>query len=187
MLRLSCRYNQARMPAFVSGDLPVETRRFIARHMETCPACRAEYERQKAAARNFTREMPVFASPLESRLDTLWASIAQELKQTPAPETALPQQSATMPPKLRYGFAVMMFIVAIMVMPSALRYGVDAQPGVPSQPVPQLLIETPARTETALSTLRPTAIAQMQQTESVEINTTPALLENTPATPEPIR
>ena len=183
MFRLTCRYIQSRIPAFVDGELSVETRRFIGRHLDQCQDCKTRYMQQRDAIRHIEREMPTFVRPEQTMLNDVWSRIENDLQTvTPSPEALA--QPVAMRPKMRYGFAAAVFLLALM-LPPVLLSSADGQTIVPSQPAP-ILTETPARTATSIG--RPTSIAQVIQTEAVDRYETPALLGNTPVTtPAPTR
>lgn len=97
---LTCRYTRARLTAFINQELPASTRRYVARHLDHCPACRAHYKAQKGVRQTLMIEVPRLGQPAPQTLATLWTQITADLQQ-PAPTVTV---TATRRPML-YGIA----------------------------------------------------------------------------------
>jgi anti-sigma factor RsiW len=176
MMMLKCRYARARIPAFINQELPINARRYVARHLDECPACRAQFEAQKTLRHTLMAEVPRLGQPTSGALENVWSRIAADL-QAPAvpPPPRTPFRTAA------YGFAAALFGLG-MLLPLAAHFApVDAQPRFfRSAPV----VRTDTTSEAMLTaSAQATQIAfVLNYKSSVEEYNTPELAE--PATPE---
>ena len=115
---LQYRYVKARMTAYLDGELPVKTRRFIARQIDENPLCYQEYIRTKQTRQELERTLPVFGKASTGQLDNLWANIQEELNQ-PETKTLLQRRPGY---SLSYGVA-MLVLAIIMLAPFAIDAG----------------------------------------------------------------
>jgi anti-sigma factor RsiW len=81
-MTMPCRDVRDLADAFVAGELLVETRQEIQRHLDTCPECRVEFER-RAGLRAAVQRAFLTSSELAAPLD-LKTSIARSLRPAPA-------------------------------------------------------------------------------------------------------
>jgi hypothetical protein len=177
---LKCRYARARIPAFINQELPINARRYVARHLDECPACRAQFEAQKTLRQILMAEVPRLGQPTSGALENVWSRIAADLQAPAAPlPTRTPFRTAA------YGFAAALFGLGMMLPLAAHFAPVDAQP---RQPRPAPIVHTDTDTDSTSEALL-TASAQATQIAfvlnykpSIEAYNTPELAE--PATPE---
>lgn len=83
-LRLNCRFTEARMGAYLKGDLPPVQRRYVAHHIRHCACCSAEYARQRRLADALSRELPGFGRADRQQLALIWSDIQRELESPPS-------------------------------------------------------------------------------------------------------
>jgi len=174
---LTCRYTRARIAAFINQELPVNARRYVARHLDTCADGRAQYEAQKALRYTLMAEVPRLGQPAAEALDTVWSRIVADLQApVPPPPAATPLRTAA------FGFAAALMGLALM-LPLATRLApLDA---LPRPPRPVISTEQTGTTSEAVLTAsaQATQVAFMVHYEpSIEAYNTPALAK--PATPE---
>lgn len=169
---LRYRYTKARMTAYLNGQLSVQSRRQIARYIDTDSRCYREYMTHRRIHDELQRQLPVFGAPSPSGLDSIWHGIQDELDQ---PQTRpRPRRRYAM----GYGMAVLLFVLA-MTLPNWLREKFDASTAMPTQPAPLLVSnKTPAPIDRTGYVMMHHAAAltltEPGQTEAL-------LLQNTPA------
>lgn len=175
---LKCRYARARIPAFINQELPINARRYVARHLDECPACRAQFEAQKTLRQTLMAEVPRLGQPASGALENVWSRIAADL-QAPAASHPLrtPFRTAV------YGFSAAL-VGLTMMLPMAAHFApVDALPRQP-RPAPVVRTDTDSTSEAMLTaSAQATQIAfVLNYKSSVAEYNTPELAE--PATPE---
>jgi anti-sigma factor RsiW len=176
-MMLKCRYARARIPAFINQELPVNARRYVARHLDECPACRAQFESQKTLRHTLMAEVPRLGKPTSGTLENVWSRIAADLQAPPPAPTRTPFCTAA------YGFAAALFGLG-MLLPLAAYFGpTDALPRQP-RPVPIAQTDTDITSEAMLTaSAQATQIAfVLNYKPSIEAYNTPEIVE--PATPE---
>jgi anti-sigma factor RsiW len=176
---LKCRYTRARIPAFINQELPVITRRYVVRHLDECPRCRKDYEQQRTLQQQLQRELPLLGQPEKTSLNRIRSKVLAELMPQPAAPVRVPQR-----PLYMYGMVVTALAVLLLLPLSAAGSAVRA--AVPEHPSPRrgLDISTPS---VAAAVTKPTRIAAAYVVQTEPGNTdTPEILDNTPATPEPV-
>ena len=174
---LKCRYTRSRMTAFINQELPINARRYVARHLDECAACRAQFEAQKTLRQTLMAEVPRLGQPSVGALQNVWARIADDL-QAPAPAPVrTPFRTAAC------GFAAALFGLGMMLPLAAQFAPVDAQPR-PLRPAPVVETNTDTTSEAMLTaSAQATQIAfVLNYKPSIEAYNTPELVE--PATPE---
>ncbi len=163
---LKCRYTQARINVYLRRELPEAQRRYIARHLNDCEACRAHVSRQRDLSHELERVLPTFGAPPKPRLETMWQNIQSQIAH-PKPKPLLSgwhQAVAGGLVVLGLGF------VFLSVNP------LDANP--PTPPIPA--INVVASTPTAQAQTRAVVyVALASGTQPVQNNTV-SLLQNTP-------
>jgi hypothetical protein len=176
---LKCRYTRARIPAFINQELPINARRYVARHLDECPTCRAQHEHQKTLRHTLMAEVPRLGQPTAGTLENVWSRIAADLNAPAAPAPHLPVLRT-----VGYGFAAAMVGLALLLPLGSHFAPVQDSP----RPVRSLPI---VRTDTTDSTTQAVQTASAQATQiafvldyelSIEEYNTPELAE--PATPE---
>lgn len=174
---LQFRYVKARLNAYLDGDLPLKTRRFIARQIDENPLAYREYIRLKQTRQELERSLPVFGKADSGQLDALWANIQQELSQ---PEPIAQRTLRPVHYSLSYGVAMLLFVIIILT-PFAIDAGRTGLSPVP-QPFPESTADlTLASTPDANS--RAIALAITTQEQVTGLPEIP--LQNTPAPKTP--
>ncbi len=119
-------YCKRRMVAYLNGELSPVARRRMARYIDECPACYAEYRRQRGLHEHLVASMPPFGAPSRNQLDRMWSGIQHEMYR--------PRSLGWRQYPARYG--VLAFLLALaLVLPVALEYS-GAPPALPTQPMP---------------------------------------------------
>ena len=176
---LKCRYTRARIPAFINQELPVNARRYVARHLDECPVCRAQYETQKTLRHTLMAEVPRLGQPANGALDMMWSRIATELQTPtlPAPTRTSALRSAA------YGFAATLAGLAMMMPLAAHLTPMDPLPRA-VRPAPVTHVSTDITSEALLTaSAQATQVAFVVDYEpSIDAYNTPELAD--PATPE---
>jgi anti-sigma factor RsiW len=140
---LKYRYVKARLAAYLDGELPAKTRRFIARQIDENPLAYQEYIRARQTKQSLERALPSFGKPESGQLNAVWANIQREMQKEERPprnRRLRPQYS------FGYGFAVVL-IALLMIAPFAFDAQRVSASSVPSQPSPELQTTSPAITE----------------------------------------
>jgi len=175
---LRYRYVKNRMTAYLDGELPVKTRRFIARQIDENSLCYREYIRAKQSRQELERSLPVFGKAENGQLDNIWANIQAELNQPEsksAPVMMRPRYS------LSYGVAMLIFAV-IMLTPFAIDVSRSGESPVPQHPLPEQAVNrtSPASTPGAETRAIAFAVNSDVQTETQATNRATIPLQNTP-------
>jgi anti-sigma factor RsiW len=110
MFKFKLRYCEARMVAFLNGELSLKARRRMARYIDGCSDCYAEYVRQRELQDELERRLPVFGQPRPSQLDRIWAAVQDEMQMSPPPH---------LPWHMRYGLATLALLLSLL-LPVAL-------------------------------------------------------------------
>jgi anti-sigma factor RsiW len=137
-------YCKARMIAFLHGELPPGSRRRVARYIDECPKCYAEYVRQRSLQHELAHRLPSLGQPNPDQLDRIWAGIQAEMQ--PAPRHTPLAYIA------RYGLATLALVMALLV--PLLIGGLDGPQITVTQPRPADLA-----TEVTASPPEPTSVA----------------------------
>lgn len=173
---LKCRYTRARIPALINQELPLNARRYVARHLDECPTCRAQYEHQKTLRQTLIAEVPRLGQPTAGTLENVWSRIAEDLKTPAAP-------APSHLPVLRtvgYGFAAAMVGLALL-LPLGSRFA-------PAQELPRPVRSLPiVRTDSTEGTTQAVQTASAQATQIAFVIDYDQTIEefNTPELPEP--
>lgn len=170
---LQYRYFKARLAAYLDGELPVKTRRFIARQIDENPLAYQEYLRARQTKQELESSLPIFGKPEIGQLDAIWANIQDELQ-----KEARPSLTKKLRPhySLGYGLAVML-IALLLLAPFALDVQRVTASAAPNELVPNLVTTIPATTAV------PTIVALMGELRVTDDLSSP--LQNTPATHTP--
>lgn len=175
---LKCRYTRARIPAFINQELPINARRYVARHLDECAACRAQFEAQKSLRYTLMAEMPRLGQPATTTLENVWARVSADLKAPAEPKPSFLPTLRT----AAYGFVAALMGLA-MLMPLASHLApAEALQIRPARPVPA--VKTDTTSEAALTAAaHATQIAFVLDYEpAADVYNTPELAQ--PATPE---
>jgi predicted anti-sigma-YlaC factor YlaD len=143
MLKLRCRYTKARLSAYLKQELSVNHRRYVARHLESCPECQQRYQTMKQLSTELDRELPRFGAPTQQQLNAMWGNIQAELN---APITL----------KRRFAFnlgLVAVLVFSIVATPFLLGHRNMAVPTIDSRvmPIESITFTTPTSTPTAVA------------------------------------
>lgn len=144
---LKYRYVKARLAAYLDGELPANTRRFIAREIDENPLAYREYLRARQTKQALERLLPSFGKPETGQLDAIWANIQGELQQESRPRRPLRPQFS-----FAYGFAVIV-IAMLLLAPLAFDTHRASASALPSLPAPEILTTSPAITEAQVTTV----------------------------------
>jgi len=171
------------MSAYVNGELPPKTRRFIARMIDEDSHCYEAYLAQRQVQEELHRALPLVGKPEPDQLDALWHQISAEI--VPAEtssRTSRPQLKPTY--SLGYGLAAG-FLLLLLTLPYTIGVGTANASAVPHQPQPaQLVTEEVPSYEPKISET-PTAIAFYTEAQGTQVVHND--LRNTPASKTPGR
>jgi anti-sigma factor RsiW len=176
---LRYRYVKARMTAYLDGELPTQTRRFIARQIDENPLCYQEYIRSRQAKQALERDLPTFGRAGQSQLDNIWANIQSELKAVDSVGISRPRRLSY---SWAYGFAALMMAL-ILLAPFALDARHLGVSNIPKQPLPEIAATQTSPAQTA--SVNPTSVAFAQDTEVQSTDDLSAELQNTPVPNKP--
>ena len=111
---LKYRYCKSRMVAFIHSELSSASRQRVARYIDECSACYAEYAHQKNIQRKLIDQIPVLGQPKPDQLDRMWAAIQGEMQ---------PSQPRVRPLyPTRYGL-VTLALMLMLIMPLIFQGG----------------------------------------------------------------
>lgn len=129
MFNYKVRYCKSRMVAFINGELPLKSRRRVARYIDECEECYAEYIRQKQLVRDLEYKLPVIGEPSDSQMDKMWAGIQASLQANTRPKRRTYHT--------RYGILTLAFVLAVIV-PFTLGNGLPTTvASAATQPAPE--------------------------------------------------
>jgi anti-sigma factor RsiW len=167
---LKYRYVKARLAAYLDGELPTKTRRFIARQIDENPLAYREYIRAKQSKQVLEDALPSFGKPEAGQLNAVWANIQSELQKEETPKQRRPLLSHF---SFGYGFALALFTL-LLIAPFAFDAQRVSASTVPSLPAPELQTTSPAITEAQATAVA--FIGHAQGTDDLRSNN----LQNTP-------
>jgi anti-sigma factor RsiW len=130
-------YCKARMAAYLDGELPAHAHRRVARYIDECPACYAEYARQRDLRRDLLASMPALGQPAQPSLDRIWSAVQQDL-------------AAPTPPPRRLRYGVVIAAIALMLFVPMIAGSADEARSMALPPTPDGEIVA-AATETPLT------------------------------------
>ena len=126
MFRFKFRYCEARMVAFLNGELSAKARGRMARYIDECPDCFAEYVRQRDLHNELKRCLPGFGQPRPPQLNRIWGAVQEEMQTSPTPH---------LPWHIRYGLATLALLL-VLLLPVALLGDNVASAAMVTQPTP---------------------------------------------------
>jgi len=181
MIGFKYQYCKRRMVAYINGELDDRARRRVARYVDSCPRCYAEYQRQRELQRELAADLPSFGRPQAAQLDRIWSAVTADLA---TPPRRHPQPYL----RVRYGVVMMLFITAMifpLVFGSSAISQAAATPPTPaeSQTVSALLV-TEAAAATQVPDVEPTrqAVETAQVIDETQAISTPNVApQRTPA------
>lgn len=86
MLNFKLLYCKTRMVAYLNGELSPEAHRKVSRYIDECPACYAEYVRQRELKRYLSISIPAIGQTNAHQINQMWLGVQSQLQQ-PAPPT----------------------------------------------------------------------------------------------------
>src|SRR3990170_2279910 len=126
MFKFKYHYCKTRMTAFINDELPPRARRRIARYMDECPDCYAEYLRQRDLQHELMRNLPSFGRPRPAQLGHIWSAIQQNMR-TRASQVRHRYHA-------RYGLSTLMLLLTLF-LPLLVRHDSVSRVTV-TQPMP---------------------------------------------------
>lgn len=125
MMNYQCRYCKARMTAFIHGELELNVRRRVARHLDECANCDAEYQHRRELAQALQERVAHIGQPKTRQLQKIWGGVQRDLQPG--------ERSAHLSPA-RYGLAALVLVVALLLPLTLGNHGV--QFNIPTHPAP---------------------------------------------------
>jgi len=143
------RYCEARMVAFLNGELSPKSRRRVARYIEECPRCYAEYVRQRELQRELASGLPVLGQPRPEQMNRIWTGIHREI---------FPAQSRPSRPHYFRSSLVTLASILVMVLSLLLLDKDRTLAAMVTQPSPggnrtTVMTNAPQATQVAVVTL----------------------------------
>jgi len=183
MLRLlRVRYARARMSAYVNGELPPNTRRFVARIIDEDQGCYEAYLAQRRVQDELQRTLPLVGSPRSGQLDSLWQQISAEMA---APEAQTPAVRGELQPSYSLGYGLAAgFLLLLLALPYAVNVGAVSASAVP-HPQPAQIVTEEAPISEPGAAVTPTGIALRTDAQGTQLARNE--LHNTPAARTPGR
>lgn len=159
----TCRYCKSRLNAYIQGGLEIKTRRWVARHLDSCPVCYARYLQQREVFEELSRRIPLIGHPQPAQLQRIWAAVQTEI--SPTYQSAWRQHS-------RYGLVTLVLVLVMLVPLTLGNQNVDFS--IPLPPAPTLEVtDTPGRVDETLAVM-------LVITDSRNLIPDAAALRNTP-------
>lgn len=155
----TCTHCQEHLLTYIHDEAPPRLRRKIAAHLRTCEACYALYVRERDTAHELSQELTLFGGASKPELDTMWASIQNELTAPPTPPTHT----------VSYGWQRGMVLAALLVLcmlPWSLTWGELVSTSAAQRIIP---VDVPESTPTITQTraVRVVALGTSQPTEDM--------------------
>lgn len=165
---ITCRECQKHLIAYLHRDLPAWGTRQVAAHLDHCPACRFQYERERQLADELRHIVPSLGQQVRPpAFDQVWAAMRRD------PMRPLGSQYS-----LQYGMA-MLVVTLLLLIPFALGKSHYVLAAPPTQPPPLVRVtatgtETTARNVSLVARINQTpAPAQLPSTVHIDTLSTP--------------
>ena len=143
MIKFKYRYCKVHMAQYLSGDLSDAARRRIARFIDECQDCYAEYIRQLAFANTLEQELAALGRPDSQKLDAIWASLQTELNQSARAPASIGADKPRASSSLGYGLVMLAISIALLI-PMTAGYRASAALDLPPRPQRAAIARTPA-------------------------------------------
>lgn len=130
-INFECQYVQMRMHSYLKGELNLESRRRIGKHLDECQTCRSHYEQTRAHTRDLEWNMGAFGLPNASRLDLLWSQINLQMNRVDHEQVHLFSP-------MRYGLASLALMFVLLLSMGLDQYRVSFS--VPQHPSPVIFV-----------------------------------------------
>ena len=181
MLRyLRFRYTKARMTAYLNDELPAQTRRFIARQIDSDSRCYDEYIRQRQTKNELDRTLPSFGRADRQQLSTIWANIQADLAKPLDPNPVTTKRPTY---QLGYGVCIVVLVALLMLVPFSFdAQTVSAQTAPTQPPIPDLVVTVETKKQ---ATVNPTFVAYLESVETVATIEAETAIKNTPVPDTP--
>jgi hypothetical protein len=172
---LRYRYAKTKMTAYINGELPPNSRRFIGRLINDDECVYNEYIRQRQTKQELERQLPSFGKPEAGQMNTLWAHIQAQLNTPDAPtRSPVTRQRYS----LSYALALVLCVLAILV-----PFAFDTSRATAS--THENALETEEFTTPDSPVLKVTSVAVAARNEMLPTDTGTAGIQNTPAPETP--
>lgn len=161
------------LTAYIHDELPVHLRGRVTRHLESCDVCYAAFARERELTRLLTAQLPALSTPRPEQLTRLRGDILASVGETSARRSQAPQQRLP-----GWGFALVMSVALLLLMPALVLPGVAAV-DAPAQHGPAMIAATATQSLTdaplAYSVAAVTAVAARSEaaTEPPALNPSP--------------
>lgn len=149
-------YCKTRMTAYVNGELPLHARRRMARYIDECPQCYAEYIRQRHVQQELVNQIAAIGKPDAGQLDRIWSAIQLDMK------PARPNRAYF---QMRYGLVTLAVFFAL-ALPLLL---IDKQvaSATVTQPTPKAIVVTTRAPEVRVAVATQVPVTEELATVSV--------------------
>lgn len=166
MKALTCHACQSKLVAYLHRQLPLAMLHRVGQHLDSCPVCYAAYIAQRDLSSELGASLLRFGQPENAQLGRMWAAIQADIQR--------PRTVARRPPLGRYGVALLMLALALL-LPWSLGKSpvVNAVPHQPAAPVSTAEV-TGAPTLVAMATPVMTADSTYARIPAAETPATPA-------------
>lgn len=85
MLNFKLLYCKTKMVAYLNGELSVEAQRKVGQYIDECPACYAEYLRQRELKRYLSVSVPSVGKANPQQMNQIWLGIQAQIQQPVPP------------------------------------------------------------------------------------------------------
>lgn len=175
------------MSAYITGELPTATQRFISRQIDEDERCYDEYIRQRQTKNELERELSILGRANETQLNNIWANIQAELKN---PTNASSREAPlSQRPQLQFSYGVIAIVLFLFaIVPLTFNAQPTTAQSVPTQPpLPEVVVTAEVQQARKQATINPTfvAIADLiveQETAVVQTASKSTPVPDTPGT-----
>lgn len=179
MFRYKYFYCKYRMVAYLNRELSEPARRRVARFIDECDDCYAEYIRQRELKREIQSRFPAFGQASEAQLNRIWSAIEGDLMDS-SPRSSKPRS-------LQYGFIIAvllsLLLIPLMTSENSISQAVATQPAPVLRTGHELSTETPDRL--IVSSQRFGEVTRLRLTDSIHDAIMPTVAPG--RTPDPNR
>ena len=123
-------YCRVHLPAYIRGDASPAVRNRVARYLEECPNCYAEYQRQRDLQYDLKTDLGVLGRTSQTQTDRLWDGIQESLRTTPVTKNILSLSNGA-----KTAIFVLLLLVTVMTVSASVNLNV--QDPIPQQPSPE--------------------------------------------------
>lgn len=123
-----CRHCRQHLDAYIAGELPLKTRRHLARHLDQCEGCYQAYRQRGELRLELQQVIPLVGKSHAPDFDALWTVIKAEIVTVEKPRMGHYQ--------FRLSVALAMFVL-LAIVPLMISGRDVTAAALPLQPVPQ--------------------------------------------------